>query len=128
MRRDRVVKWRPPIAMGTAVRIVSVFALALFAGLAGCQSYTDPSAGRTVGEVTDDASISLRIKGALLADREVSGLRINVEVHQGVVALYGRVKSEAHRLRALGIARDVRGVRKVEDHLVTTGEATKPPR
>lgn len=110
------------------VRIGPLIALALLIGSAGCQSYTDPSAGRTVGEATDDAGMALRIKGALLADREVSGLRINVEVHQGVVALYGRVKSEAHRLRALGIARDVRGVRKVEDHLVTAGQATKPPR
>ena len=110
------------------MRIARPVAIAFLLSLAGCQSYTDPDAGRTVGEVTDDASILVRVKGALLADRKVSGLRINVEVHQGVVALHGRVKSEAHRLRALGIARDVSGVVEVKDHLETAGEATKEPR
>lgn len=91
----------------------------LFVPIAGCQAYTDPEAGRTVGEVTDDALIHTRVKRALLRDRQVSGLRINVDVQQGVVTLRGRVKSETLRLRALGIAGDAPGVRQVKDRLTT---------
>ena len=91
----------------------------LLAPIAGCQAYTDPSAGRTVGEVTDDALIHARVKAALLRDRQVSGLRIDVDVQQGVVTLRGTVKSETLRLRALGIARDAPGVRQVKDGLST---------
>ena len=114
-------------AAGFSVYLARTIAIATLLGLAGCQSYTDPSAGRTVGEVTDDASLLVRVKGALLRDRKVSGFRINVEVHQGVVALHGRVGNETQRLRALGIARDVRGVREVRDHLAVGDAPQQPP-
>ena len=93
--------------------------LLLLAPLAGCRGYADANAGRTVGEATDDALVHARVKAALLRDRQVSGLRIDVEVNKGVATLRGRVGSETLRLRALGIARDATGVRQVKDELVT---------
>ena len=43
--------------------------------------------------------------------------RIDVDTNQGVVALNGTVSSEAMRVRAAEIAREVKGVRDVVNNL-----------
>ena len=85
-------------------------------GLAACQGYIDGKS-RTPGEFTDDARIQAAVKTALLKDDQIEGLAINVEVHRNVVALYGRIPSESARKKATQLARQVRGVVKVEDRL-----------
>ncbi len=89
--------------------------------LAGCQSYRDGKS-RTVGEFTDDVAISTAVKTRLLRDPEIKGFRVNVEVHKGVVTLYGRATSEAGRARTLALAEGVKGVKKVEDRLTIVTE------
>ena len=91
--------------------------------VAGCQSYRDGKS-RTVGELTDDSAIQLKVKTQLMADKNVNGFRLNVEVKRGVVSLHGRVESEEMRLRALEITGAVKGVASVEDRL----EVVPPPR
>lgn len=90
--------------------------LLCLAFLAGCQSYRDGKS-RTVGELTDDSAIQLKVKTQLMADKNVKGFRLNVEVKRGVVSLHGRVTSEPMRLRALEIAGAIKGVSSVEDRL-----------
>ncbi len=84
--------------------------------LAACESYRS-GATRTVGELTDDTAIQIRIKSRLTFAEDVNGLRMNVEVKKGVVSLYGRVDSEAMRRRAIEIVESVKGVVAVEDRL-----------
>lgn len=84
--------------------------------VAGCQSYRDGKS-RTVGELTDDSAIQLKVKTQLMADKNVNGFRLNVEVKRGVVSLHGRVESDEMRLRALEITGAVKGVTSVEDRL-----------
>lgn len=91
-------------------------ALLCLALVAGCQSYRDGKS-RTVGELTDDSAIQLKVKTQLMADKNVKGFRLNVEVKRGVVSLHGRVTSEPMRLRALEIAGAIKGVSSVEDRL-----------
>jgi len=73
--------------------------------------------GKTVGETIDDATITTRVKTALLNDPEVGGLRIDVDTFKGVVTLSGRVKSKAEEQRAIEIARKVDGVKDVKSTL-----------
>ena len=83
---------------------------------AGCQAYKD-GASRTVGQFTDDARIQAQVKTALIADDDIKGWPINVEVYKGVVSLYGEIATDVLRARAVEQVAAVRGVVKVEDHL-----------
>lgn len=94
----------------TARAVSGVLALVLLSQLSGCTgAYRDPHA-RTFGEVTDDLAIGTKVKSGLFADKQVSGLRINVDVRQGVVTLRGRVPSAEAAERARAIAAAVKGV------------------
>lgn len=73
--------------------------------------------GKTVGETIDDATITTRVKTAMLNDESVGGLRIDVDTFKGVVTLSGRVKSADERQRAVAVARSISGVTEVKDAL-----------
>jgi hyperosmotically inducible protein len=73
--------------------------------------------GKTVGETIDDATITTRVKTALLNDADVGGLRIDVDTFKGVVTLSGAVKSPAERDKAIDIAKKIDGVRDVKSTL-----------
>ena len=75
--------------------------------IAGC--------GKTVGQTIDDATITTRVKSAMLNDPAVGGTRIDVDTFKGVVTLSGRVKSQAEKDQAIALARRVNGVTEVKD-------------
>ncbi len=64
-----------------------------------------------------DAGITAAIKAKMLADTTVSGLKIDVDTKDGVVALIGNVRSATEKRRALEIARETDGVKSVRDDL-----------
>src|SRR5712691_4283582 len=78
--------------------------------------------GKTVGETIDDTTITTRVKTAMLNDPAVGGMRIDVDTYKGVVTLSGRVKSEAERQQAIGLARRTSGVVEVKDTLQVAPE------
>jgi osmotically-inducible protein OsmY len=86
--------------------------------LAGC--------GRTVGESIDDATISTRVKTALLNDPDVGGLAINVDTFKGLVTLSGRVRSPEEEGKAIEIARRVGGVAEVKSTLQVIPDGSEP--
>jgi osmotically-inducible protein OsmY len=67
--------------------------------------------------VVADAGITAAVKTRLLADRDVSGLRIDVDTKDKVVTLTGNVKSAAQIAQAEKIARDTTGVSRVVNNL-----------
>jgi hyperosmotically inducible protein len=73
--------------------------------------------GKTVGETIDDATITTRVKTALLNDPEVGGLRIDVDTFKGVVTLSGRVKTKEEETKAITLARKISGVSDVKSTL-----------
>src|ERR671910_2485729 len=73
--------------------------------------------GKTVGETIDDTTITTRIKTAMLNDPAVGGLRIDVDTFKGAVTLSGRVKNQAEKDQAIGLARSIGGVTEVKDAL-----------
>jgi osmotically-inducible protein OsmY len=64
-----------------------------------------------------DPAVTASVKGKLLADPQVGGLKIDVDTRDGMVTLTGTVSSQAEKDEALRIARDTAGVRNVEDRL-----------
>lgn len=76
-----------------------------------------PEPGRTVGEVVTDAGITMSVKGQLLDDPLVKGLRIDVDTRDGVVFLTGSVGSDAEKQKAIQLAKETKGVRDVQANL-----------
>ena len=73
--------------------------------------------GKSVGETIDDATITTRVKTALLNDPDIGGLRIDVDTFKGVVTLSGRVKTRDEEQKAVAIARRTGGVTDVKSTL-----------
>jgi hyperosmotically inducible periplasmic protein len=75
-------------------------------------------AGRSVGQVIDDASITAAVKTKLMADSVAGALKIDVDTKDGVVSLNGPVKNQTEKDTAIRIARETSGVKDVRDNLV----------
>jgi hyperosmotically inducible protein len=54
-----------------------------------------PAGDRTVGEATGDAAVTAKVKAALLAEKGVDGMKINVDTRDGNVTLSGNVPEQA---------------------------------
>ena len=100
-----------PIMLRKSGAVLAVLAVMIL--LAACQSTT----GRTLGENIDDSGITAAVKAKLAAEKLSTLTRIDVDTNQGVVALTGTVQTEALKVRAEQIARQVKGVRDVVNNL-----------
>jgi hyperosmotically inducible periplasmic protein len=69
------------------------------------------------GDALSDAAITSEVKTKFLAEPGVSGLNINVDTNNGVVTLSGMVKSKAESQKAMTIARNSKGVKRVVNNL-----------
>lgn len=74
-------------------------------------------APQTTGEYLDDSAITAKVKSALVTDKDVSALNINVETVNGVVQLSGFAGSRREMDRATEVARNVQGVKSVENNI-----------
>jgi len=72
----------------------------------------------STGEYIDDSTITAKVKAALAKDPDVSAMQVNVETYKGVVQLSGFVNNKDVKHKAAQLARDVGGVRKVENNIV----------
>lgn len=77
--------------------------------------------GKTIGASLDDATITARVKTALLNDPQVGATKIDVSTANGVVTMSGAVKTKAEEARAIDLARQISGVRDVRSELQVTG-------
>lgn len=92
---------------------VIVCCLAFALSLAACAT----PAGRSAGQVVDDGTITTKLKARLFKDSVLQGFAIGVDTFQGEVTLTGAVNVPEQRERAGRIARETRGVRKVNNLL-----------
>ena len=99
MRRNTAAMIVAAAMMGTAL-------------LGGCAS--TPSQQST-GQAIDDGVVTAKVKAKLIEDPVTKAHQINVETFKGTVQLSGFVETDEARARALQLARDVEGVRKVKD-------------
>lgn len=93
-------------------------------GLVGCQSVT----GKTAGENVSDASISTAVQSKLTSDRVSNFTRVDVDTERGVVNLSGVVQSAEQKARASELARQVNGVKRVNNNLQVQDQPAKTGR
>lgn len=74
---------------------------------------------QSAGEYIDDATVTTRVKTALVQDPKVRAMQVNVETYRGVVQLSGFVDNEGDARRAVELARSVPGVRSVKNDIRT---------
>ena len=72
---------------------------------------------RSTGTVLDDATITARVKTALIGESEVKARDIDVDTVSGVVSLSGYLDSRQEVERAVAVARKVEGVKQVKNEL-----------
>jgi hyperosmotically inducible protein len=97
-------------------RKAAALLVAAFLGstLVACSSTpTQQSAGQAI----DDGVVTAKVKAALVQDPVTKAHEINVETFKGTVQLSGFVESDQARSRAVELAKDVDGVKRVKDAL-----------
>lgn len=82
----------------------------------GAASQAREDASRAGGQM-DDAQVTARVKAVLAADREMQGVRIDVETSQGMVTLSGQAPSLAVKTRAGELAGNVKEARGVRNEI-----------
>ena len=83
--------------------------------LAGCAAGADPAETRAP---FDEAAITAGVKAAILEEPSLERTPISVETTTDVVMLNGFVDSYESRSLAAHLARNIRGVRLVQNELV----------
>lgn len=66
----------------------------------------------------EDLSVENRLKTSLRGSTKINSFNLRWHSVDGVVYIFGRVKSEKERDKALEIVRSVKGVKDVVDHIV----------
>jgi osmotically-inducible protein OsmY len=106
MRRSRL------LLSGVAAAVLGAFTAACTA--------TDTR--ESAGEYVDSSVISNKVRAAIVKDPQLSLFNIDVTTFRDVVQLNGFVNTEAEKQRAADVARQVEGVRQVQNNL-----QIKPP-
>lgn len=106
-----------------AKRIAALMLAALISGsmMVAC---TSTPTQQSTGEAIDDGVVTAKVKAKLIEDPATKAHQINVDTFKGVVQLSGFVESDAARIRALQIARQVDGVKQVKDNMQIRSSAT----
>ena len=91
--------------------LVLLVLLSILFSVLGCQT----PAGRTPGQVVDDATITTKVKAKIFRDSILKGFAISVKTFEGTVTLIGAVDTERARKRAEALARSTSGVRNVNN-------------
>jgi len=73
---------------------------------------------RPFGEWVEDATTTARVKTKLLTDRNIAGLKINVDTKGDIVTLAGEVPSSEEKQLAEQLARNTGDVKDVHNQLV----------
>jgi len=93
--------------------VLGAIAMALLLSTTGCTAMT----GETAGQYVDDSTITASVKAKLVADKPANLTRVDVDTTKQVVSLNGIVESPDQKARAEQLAKQVSGVRKVDNNL-----------
>jgi hyperosmotically inducible protein len=72
------------------------------------------------GEKITDAWITTKVKWFFMGEDELKGSNIDVDTKDNVVTLKGAVRSQAGRVKAVDLAKNTDGVKRVVDQLAVT--------
>ena len=76
------------------------------------------TAANDTKEALSDGWITTKVKSSLMLTRDVEGSEISVTTDNGIVKLSGNVGSNAGKQRAVEVAQNVRGVKKVDSSAI----------
>jgi osmotically-inducible protein OsmY len=91
-----------------------ILAAIMASTVVGC---TSSPTQQSTGQAIDDGVVTAKVKAKLIEDPVTKAHQINVETFKGTVQLSGFVENDQARSRALQLARDTDGVKKVKDAL-----------
>ena len=74
--------------------------------------------GQTAGKYIDDATLTTKVKVALLTDNLLSAFEVKVTTDHGIVTLSGEVDKPETIQRAIKLASAVPGVKAINTHLM----------
>jgi hyperosmotically inducible periplasmic protein len=95
----------------------ALFAITLVAPLGSMACGGAATTRAAVSAPVDDATITTRVKTALLNEKGMDPTRIDVQTFNGVVTLTGKVKNKEDESKAVALARSIRGVTDVKSSL-----------
>lgn len=72
----------------------------------------------SVGSKVEDATITASVNAALVKDKDLSAMKIDVDTKNGSVTLHGPAPTATARERATTLAKAVKGVNSVDNQLV----------
>ncbi len=101
--------------VGTNALIKSGIALAALFMVTACDAIEGKESS---GQYVDDATISTKVRAELVKDQALKAFDIHVETLRSVVQLSGFVSSPQQKAEAEQIARNVAGVRDVQDNII----------
>lgn len=81
-------------------------------------SCSETATQESTGQYVDDATITTKVKAALINDQALKAFQIGVETYKNVVQLSGFVDTRQQAERAQEIAAKVSGVRSVQNNLI----------
>lgn len=87
------------------------------AAAAGTASGAAARAGQETGHPLTDSTITAKVKAALVREKDLSAMDVNVETKGGVVQLSGFVDAKDQQDRAGKIAQSIEGVKDVKNDL-----------
>ena len=94
--------------------LTTILAAAILAGGAAC---APTPTRKSPTEYANDATLTARVKTALINEPGVKSTQIDVETYRGVVSLSGFVDSDVMASKAVGAAQRVSGVREVKNDM-----------
>ncbi|EPR44685.1 transport-associated protein [Desulfovibrio sp. X2] len=107
--------------MPTLKQIMKAFAclalLSLAFGCSGNEKKEMASKEKSTEQYVDDATITTKVKAAILQDSMLNSMQISVDTNQGVVTLSGTVNNQDMVTEAGKVTAAVTGVKKVENNL-----------
>ena len=80
-------------------------------------SMASPAFAESTGRYIDDATITAKVKEAILADSQLKVLQVSVDTSHGTVLLSGAVDTKSQESEAVNVANKVNGVIAVTDNL-----------
>lgn len=117
-------KLRPLAAMAAAALLAGTMGAALANDPPKTQGGMDKATERESSQPAKDTWITTKVKADLLATEGVSGLELNVETVEGVVALSGEVDTRAEADKAAEVARGIEGVTRVDTQAIKVRNKT----
>ena len=108
---------RKLIAPFFAAALLSVAAASSFAADTVVAQADMPTATQKAAVAIDDSVITAKVKSALVSNKQVSALKINVVTKHGVVILTGAIPSAEAGARVLKMVASIEGVKDIQNQL-----------